>query len=230
MAAAHPIADLGHRNTLDLSLALDPTGKDLLSLIREEHQIVLNLFDRYHKSSSDVEKQALGYNIIKLLCIHSAKEEMTLYPLLRAKVPNGNQIADESLAEHLQLKKDLYDLDQLGTDATLAQVDAKVQTSLADLTTHLAHEEANILTQLPKYLSAQELQELRDSFVRHLAMAPSRPHPDAPDKPPTNIAANTASVPLDAAKDMMRFSGTKPTKDDLLSGNVIDPQATFNRK
>jgi len=228
-ATSHPSHDLGNRNTLDLSLALDPTAKDIVSLIREEHTIVLNLFDRYKNSNSDIEKQALGYNLIKLLCIHSAKEEMVLYPTLREKLPNGNQIADDSLVEHLALKKDLYELDQLGSSATLVQIDAKVQAALTDLTTHLEHEEENILTQLPKYVSSQELIALRDSFVRHLAMAPSRPHPDAPDKPPMNIAANTASVPLDAAKDMLRFSSTKPTKDDLLSGNVLDPSATSRK-
>jgi len=213
------------RTVLDLSQALDFTGKGLLEIIRAEHNIVLNLYDRYKTTTSNIEKRALGYNLIKLLSIHSAKEEMVLYPLIRKKFPQGDELADKCLEEHLSLKKDLYELDQLGDEATIQQVDTKVRASFEDLSTHLAHEEANVLTQLPKYLQPQELIEARDSFVRHLSLAPSHPHPSAPDKPPSNIAANTASVPLDAAKDLLTFSGSKPTSEDLASGNVLDMNA-----
>jgi len=218
-----PISSLGYRHAIDLSQAVDPTGKDLLSIIREEHEIVLNLYDRYGTCGSDVEKMAIGYNLIKLLSIHSAKEEMVLYPLIRVKFPNGGQVADLALQEHLQLKKDLYELDHLGSSASLSEIDAIVQRTYQDLKTHLEHEEAEILTQLLKHLSTEEYKTARDSFVSHLALAPSHPHPDAPDQPPANAAANAASVPLDAAKDMTRFSSTKPTKSDLLSGNVLEP-------
>lgn len=33
-----------------------------------------------------------------------------------------------------------------------------------------------------------------------------RPHPDAPNEPPANKVANTATVPLDAARDVGRFT------------------------
>lgn len=32
-----------------------------------------------------------------------------------------------------------------------------------------------------------------------------RPHPAAPNRPPLNIAANTTVVPLDLARDALRF-------------------------
>lgn len=67
---------------------------------------------------------------------------------------------------------------------------------------HVKEEESELLPALQKACSAAELKEMADTFVRMKLISPSRPHPQAPNTPPANIAANTTAVPLDAAKDL----------------------------
>jgi len=47
---------------------------------------------------------------------------------------------------------------------------------------HMGDEEQNLLPKLKQVLSKEELLQLGDSLERARAMAPTRPHPSAPDK------------------------------------------------
>ena len=43
-------------------------------------------------------------------------------------------------------------------------------------------------------------------YVQSKALAPTRPHPDAPNEPPTNKAANAIALTEDQVRDAGRFS------------------------
>jgi len=209
--------------TLDLSkvAAAEFAHKDIVSLIRSEHELVSKLGKKYQSTTNKAEKLSIAYNIIKLLSLHSAKEEMALYPVIRNKFPNGDQIIDHALNEHLQIKKDLYDLDKnLGGEIT-PTIDAKLLQALKDTEHHVAEEEEQVLTKIPKYLSPSEMTKVRDDFVSALSVSPSRPHPDAPDQGAKAKIANAGTMPLDATRDAARFAFTTPTKVDLDSLNTM---------
>jgi len=203
--------------TLDLSkvAAAELANKDIVTIIRAEHDLVDKLAEKFQASNNETEKLSIAYNIIKLLSLHAAKEEMALYPFLRTKWPNGEQIVQHALEEHLQVKKDLYDLDQqMGSGMTPA-AEAKLLKAVKEVQHHVQEEEEQFLSKMDKYLSPAELVQLRDDFVSALAMSPSRPHPDAPNVPPQNKVVNAATMPADAARDAARFAFSAPTKTDL---------------
>jgi hypothetical protein len=91
----------------DLSKTLDPTGKDVIAIIKEEHKMVDSLFSAYQKETQQADKQGIANNIIKLLSIHGAAEEMSLYPFIAKKLPNGPQIVEHALKEQQSIKEDL---------------------------------------------------------------------------------------------------------------------------
>jgi len=190
--------------TKDLSKTLDPTGKNVIEIIKEEHRLVDTLYERYQSSHDVKEKQGIAYNIIKLLSIHGAAEEMSLYPYIKTRVPNGESIINHALNEHQQMKQDLYALDQLEFGA--AGYDTKLAKAIQDTKHHVKEEESTVLPALEKNCSPDEIQKMTQQFISSKSMAPSRPHPDAPNEPPGNKVANSASVPLDAARDIGRFS------------------------
>lgn len=190
--------------TKDLSKTLDPTGKNVIEIIKEEHRIVATLGERYQNTTDPKQKQGIAYNIIKLLSIHGAAEEMSLYPFLKTRVPNGQSIVNHALKEHQEMKEDLYALDQMEFGAP--GYDAKLLKALADVAHHVKEEESSVLPALEKNCSPDEIKKMTNDFIASKSMAPSRPHPDAPNEPPTNKVANVASVPLDAARDVGRFS------------------------
>jgi len=186
--------------TQDLSKTLHPDEHmNVIDLIKDEHRFVDSLFKDYKNTTDARDKQGIAYNIIKLLSIHAACEEMTIYPFLKKKGETGIRLVDHALAEHTRMKKDLYDLDQMKYGD--AGFEAKFEQTIADTVHHVAEEERELLHELGRLATPQELQEMTKQFISSKKFAPSRPHPDAPNEPPANNIANAASVPLDAMKD-----------------------------
>jgi len=213
----------GMMKTLDLSkvAAEEVKDKDIVTIIRAEHTLVDKLAEKFQRTSNPTEKLSIAYNLIKLLSLHAAKEEMALYPFLRTKFPNGEQIVEHALKEHLQVKQDLYELDQQMSQSVTPQMEAKLMKTIKEVQHHVQEEEQQFLTKLDKYLTPAEMTKLRDDFNSALMTAPSRPHPDAPNTPPQNKVINAATMPADAARDAARFAYTTPSKSDFNSLNTV---------
>jgi len=189
---------------MDLSKVVKPSeNQSVVDIIKQEHRVVDMLFNEYKTVTDVKEKQGIAYNVIKLLSIHGACEEMTVYPFLKSKGGAGVALVDHALHEHTQMKKDLYDLDSMSFGD--AGFDAKFQAVVSDTLHHVQGEESELLPTLSRLATAEELHDLSKQFISAKTMAPSRPHPDAPNEPPANKVANTASVPLDAVRDVGRF-------------------------
>lgn len=190
--------------TQDLSKTLNPEGKDIVQIIVEEHRLVDALAERYQVETDPKQKQGIAYNIIKLLSIHSACEEASIYPFMRRNLPGGEALVEHAIKEHLDIKNDLYKLDQMslgdaGYDETLRKV-------VADTQHHVKEEETDLLPTLKSKSSADELEQMRTEFLRAKMIAPSRPHPSAPTDAPQNKVVNAATMPIDAMRDAGRFS------------------------
>jgi len=190
--------------TQDLSKTLNPEGKDIVEIIMEEHRLVETLGARYKTERNEKEKQGIAHNIIKLLSIHSACEEASIYPFMRRHLPKGEQLVQHAIKEHLDIKNDLYALDQM----KLGDVgyDEKLFKALKDTQHHVQEEEEELLPTLKKKSSAAELEEMRKQFLNAKMIAPSRPHPSAPTDAPQNKIVNAATMPIDAIRDAGRFS------------------------
>jgi hemerythrin superfamily protein len=185
---------------------------NVLEKIVEEHRKVENLYKEFKQSSTDAErKQVLVWEIIRELSIHAAKEEMVIYPAVREKL--GDAAADKALAEHLKLKEILSDLDSMkvGDEHFIT----KMISAMEEVSLHVKEEEINFF---PNFLRApgvtdDYLEDLYSKYNAAESIAPSRPHPLAPNRPPLNVAANTTAAPLDAARDAARFGlGGPPDK------------------
>jgi len=190
--------------TPDLSKTLDPTGKDVFDIILEEHRIVESLGRDYLRSQDAQEKQSIAHNILKLLCLHAACEEMALYPTMRQKLPNGDAVVNHALKDHLQVKQDLLALDAMTVHQT--HFDERLLKTLAEVEQHVKEEETDLLPTLKKYCDAKDIATMTAQYIASKKIAPSRPHPDAPNTPPENHHANAQAHALDAERDAGRFS------------------------
>jgi len=155
-----------------------------------------------------MRKQGIAHNIIKLLSIHAACEEMVLYPFMKAKLPNGPAMVQHALAEHSQLKEDLYALDNMLVGQS--HFDERLTKALNETLQHVQEEETDLLPALRGVMDQNELQRLTEEYVAAHQMAPSRPHPEAPNQPPENRHANAVAHAEDAGRDAGRFSSAPP--------------------
>lgn len=73
-----------------------------------------------------------------------------------------------------------------------------------DLAAHVRTEEAKELVKLENAITAEESQRLASSFDRTKFFAPTRAHPDMPDRPPYETAVGLLTAPLDRLQDLFR--------------------------
>ena len=148
--------------------------------------------------------------IIRELAIHAAVEEMLFYPAVRTAALKANvrtlkEAADtvlESLEEHHVVKWTLSELEKMKPEDE--RYDAKVQVLMESVRHHVEEEQEELFPKARRLLGDDLLFELGDRIEKAKKIAPTRPHPRAPDEPPGNLVAGTMAAVMDRAKDMVR--------------------------
>jgi hemerythrin superfamily protein len=174
---------------------------DAIQLTKKDHRTVEDLFKRYKKLGprAFVSKQRLARRMTKELSIHAAIEEQFLYPALQKAA--GKRAVDEALSEHQEVKEALAQLDRMRPQDP--HYDERVHQVMQNVTHHAKEEERDMLPKLRKALSRKELEHLGEQMKLAKRVAPTRPHPKAPNEPPGNVVAGLVAGPLDRVRDTL---------------------------
>ena len=185
---------------------------DAIALLKRDHEEVERLFRQFEKLTERAHrsKQRIVMKIIRELAIHAAVEEMLFYPAVRTAALKANvrtlkEAADtvlESLEEHHVVKWTLSELEKMKPEDE--RYDAKVQVLMESVRHHVEEEEEELFPKARRLLGDDLLFELGDRIEKAKKIAPTRPHPRAPDEPPGNLVAGTMAAVMDRAKDMVR--------------------------
>ena len=174
---------------------------DAITLLRNDHQAVQQLFKRFEKAGDTayVEKRQIVDQIIEALSVHAAIEEQLFYPVARATVPATEDIALESLEEHHIVKWVLSELVDL--DPRNERFDAKVTVLIENVRHHVEEEQNEFFPKVRNGLGRKELADLGEAMQKAKASAPTRPHPRAADTPPGNTVMGTIAGVVDRVSD-----------------------------
>ncbi|MBV8559710.1 MAG: hemerythrin domain-containing protein [Acidimicrobiia bacterium] len=174
---------------------------DAVTLLRNDHKTVEALFKRFEKAGPNAHKTKgdLVDKIVEELSIHAAIEEQVLYPAAREAVPEASDDVLESLEEHHIVKWVLSELD--GMDPTDERFQAKVTVLIENVRHHVEEEEGELFPELRKAMKRKELEDLAEALAQAKKVAPTHPHPRAPDTPPGNVIAGVAAAAVDKAED-----------------------------
>lgn len=156
--------------------------KDAFKLLTKDHRKVSSLFRTFKGlGSTDFEsKKSIISDVTKELSMHASIEEQILYPQVRKVL--GDQLADHSLDEHLDVKKLLYQLENMAPQDN--QYDSIVEKLESSVEEHVREEENEIFAKLRAEMGESEIEEMFDKLESAKKIAPTRPHPGAPNKPP----------------------------------------------
>lgn len=128
---------------------------DALALLKGDHELVQDLFDKFEKARTDKQKAALAEQICTELTIHAQIEEEIFYPAVREAIDEGD-LMDAAEVEHASVKELIAQImeSKPGED----QFDAKV-TVLGEYVKHHVKEEQSEM--FPKVRNAHlNLKEL----------------------------------------------------------------------
>ena len=190
---------------------------DAIALLTRDHQEVDRLFKQFEKLTDRAQKakQKLVMKMIRELAIHSAIEEMLFYPAVRtaalkASTRSGETAADsvlESLEEHHIVKWTLSELEKMKPEDE--RFDAKVTVLMEMVRHHVEEEQDELFPKARRLLGKEMLDELGERMEKAKKIAPTRPHPRAPDQPPGNMVAGSMAAVMDRGKDLVRGAAQK---------------------
>jgi len=176
---------------------------DAIELLSTDHREVEQFFRQYEAASNDdgVAHHA-AEQIIRELSVHAAVEEMILYPLIRKLDPAQSGLVDHSLEEHQEVKELLARIDgRPANDPETRQTMGKLKSAVEE---HVSEEEGKLFPALRNQVKADELMQLGEKMAKAKAMAPTHPHPNAPNTPPGNIVAGPLAAIADKVRDFLR--------------------------
>jgi hemerythrin superfamily protein len=178
---------------------------DLVDDIITDHREVEAVFSQI-EAGGDEGKRELVEHVITELVRHSVAEEQYLYPTARRVLPNGDQLADHELKEHAEAEEVMKAIEK--TDAQDPKFDELVGKLIEDIRHHVQDEESDLLPKLRAACDATELDELGEKFENSKKMAPTRPHPSAPDRPPANKILGPGVGLIDRMRDAITGRNT----------------------
>jgi hemerythrin superfamily protein len=177
---------------------------DAITLLKNDHKTVNELFKKFEKAgdSAHKTKAKLVEQIIHELAVHAAIEEVAFYPFVKGVSEDLTEDVLESLEEHHVVKWLLSELERMSP--TDERFDAKVTVLIENVRHHVKEEEQEMFPRLRQLLSRSDLQELGQALAEAKKVAPTHPHPKAPDEPPFNAIAAVVSGLIDHARDTGR--------------------------
>lgn len=90
--------------------------RDIVRLIRDQHDEIKRLFSKVETRPSDDRRDAFEC-LVRLLAVHETAEEEGIYPVVRSAELGGDDIADDRLQEQSNAKNMLSDLERIGVDS-----------------------------------------------------------------------------------------------------------------
>jgi hemerythrin superfamily protein len=174
---------------------------DAITLLKNDHKTVNELFKKFEKAGDNAykTKAKLVEQIIHELAVHAAIEEVAFYPFIKGASEDVTDEVLESLEEHHVVKWLLSELE--GMDPKDERFVAKVTVLIENVRHHVEEEEHDMFPRVRKLLSRSELQDLGQALLDAKKIAPTHPHPQAPDEPPYNAVAAAIAGLIDRARD-----------------------------
>ncbi|OLB78401.1 MAG: hypothetical protein AUI14_13350 [Actinobacteria bacterium 13_2_20CM_2_71_6] len=184
-----------------------PGGRSVLDVLGAEHRALASLCGRVAGSRSPgraagpagrpapVIVSALG----AMLSGHLSAEEQSLYPTVRAVLPDGAELADAEIAADAAIQ---YALREVASGADPSIVEPLLRK-------HIRRCEDELLPRLSAALDETELVRLGNRVVIAEEAAPTRPHPGTPFRPPWNKLVEPVVGVLDKVRDVATGRATR---------------------
>ncbi|WP_214412297.1 hemerythrin domain-containing protein [Sphaerisporangium fuscum] len=177
---------------------------DVITVLTTDHREVEQMFAELEKlrgTGEEERRRDLVEKVVTELVKHSVAEEAYLYPAARRFLPEGDRLADREIAEHAEAERLMKELER--TDTTDPAFDHLLDRFMAAIREHVHEEESELFPELVKYADAEELHSLGKKVRAMKKIAPTRPHPAAPDSPPANKLIAPGAGLVDRVRDLL---------------------------
>lgn len=174
---------------------------ELVALVLADHQEAKRLLERFDTLPASERGDAfceITYELVR----HEVAEEEVVYPALRRFADGGDDLADMRIEEQSAAEELLKKMEKAGVeDAEFPSMFAKLRT---EVLAHADAEEKTVFPELTSNVNADELRTLGKRYEMAKKVAPTHPHPHAPDTPPGNVVLGPVAAIIDRVRDAVR--------------------------
>jgi hemerythrin superfamily protein len=181
-------------------------GGNVIDELVTDHREVEEIFGRIDAlPPGDKDRKTYADQATIELVRHSVAEEAYVYPAVREHVTGGDALADKEIEDHSRAEQIMKDLESC--EAGDAEFDRLIGMLMSQIREHVADEEENLFPRLRAACPPDTLNNLGDQVRQAKKMAPTRPHPSAPDKPPANKLLAPGVGLVDRMRDALTGRG-----------------------
>lgn len=158
-----------------------PMQQDVVDILTSDHHEVMDLLQDIKTSVSAEQRRDLADTVISELVRHAVAEEMFVYPAMRKHLPDGDEAVKHDTEEHKELEQTMKKLEGVeADDPEFRRLLDQLETILVD---HINDEETEQFPQLRARVPQEELVKIGEKVLVAKKVAPTRPHPAAPNNP-----------------------------------------------
>jgi hemerythrin superfamily protein len=185
--------------------------RDVIEILTHDHREVEQMFTELESlqgaPGDDARKRRkdLVDQVTIELVRHSVAEEAEVYPRVKEKVSEAE--AEHAKQEHAEAEETMKRLERLQPDDP--SFDAELATLMREIREHVAEEEGVMFPHLRQVFTQEELVEIGAKVESVKKVAPTRPHPSAPDEPPGDKLLGPVTGLLDRMRDAVSRRGTE---------------------
>lgn len=177
---------------------------DALTFLRQDHKSVLGMLEVLGGAPTGDGAQRSGLktmvtNLVIAESQHEAVEEQFFWPAVRDALDNGDELADEAIAQEQEGKKLLQRLED-GQPGDPDYHDA-LQEFVKVGREHIMYEQDVVWPKFEAAVSTQELEKLGEKLEAAKKVAPTRPHPETPPNAMVQKTMGAGSAILDHVRD-----------------------------
>jgi hemerythrin superfamily protein len=180
---------------------------DVIDVLTSDHRDVTALIGEIKVVIDPMIRRDLTDTAISELVRHSVAEEMYVYPAMRKYLVDGEKAVEHDIEEHKELERTMKQLEAVDVSSPeFDDVLLRLEELLAD---HVRDEEVEQFPELRSRVPQEELVELADKVETAKKLAPTRPHPSAPNSELFHKLVGPGVGMVDRLRDKLTGRATK---------------------
>jgi len=180
---------------------------DVVDILTSDHRDVTALIAEIWTVRDPMIRRDLTDTAISELVRHAVAEEMYVYPAMRKYLPDGEKAVHHDVEEHKELEETMKRLE--GVDVSGAEFDEALRNLETVLADHVQDEESEQFPELRRLVPHEELVELAGKVETAKKLAPTRPHPGAPNSELFHKLVGPGVGLVDRLRDKLTGRATK---------------------
>ncbi len=181
---------------------------DVVDVLSADHQEFFALIAEIRSAPDPGSQRELADTLIAELVRHSVAEEMWVYPAMKEHLPDGDAAVEHDTEEHKELEVLLKQLEgHAPEDLEFVTLVARVEEVLRD---HVQDEESGQFPELRARVPRADLVRMAQRVEKAKKVAPTRPHPAAPNSELFHKTVGLGAGMVDRLRD--RLAG-RPLED-----------------